>query len=238
MTTAAVHGFEGITGAESGKSSLFAINPQTGHILQRFDLSTAKAGLLGDMCVAADGTVYVTDSLGGGVYRVRGDLNTAHLEKIAGDFISPQTPVLSQDGKRLFVADYSLGIAVIDLNNTSDTRLHYLPHPETVAVTGIDGLYRFENNLIAIQNGTGPHRLMRFTLNPRQTVIISSTVIEQSISGRTDATHAVISHGAYYVSTNSGWDKVDDSGHLQKGLQFSPPLILRIPPPGSHPHSH
>src|SRR5690242_12527800 len=71
--------------------------------------------VLGDMCVTGESTVYVTDSIGGGVHRLRGDQPPAKLEKIADGLFSPQTPVLSRDGRRLFVADYTMGIAVIDL---------------------------------------------------------------------------------------------------------------------------
>jgi len=118
------------------------------------------------------------DAIGGGVYRLRGNLQTAKLEKIADGFFSPQTPVLASDGKRLFVADYSMGIAVIDLTATNtDGKLNYLHCPDNIATTGIDGLYLSGDSLIGIQNGVEPVRIMRFHLNRNQTEIISAEVI-------------------------------------------------------------
>lgn len=100
------------------------------------------------MSIAADGSVYVTDSHGGGVYRVQGNLETARLERIAGGFFSPQTPALARDHRRLFVADYSMGIAIVDTTEpTPSSALNYLPHPSDIAVTGLDGLCLFGDSL-------------------------------------------------------------------------------------------
>ena len=226
MTSSAMPEFAGFPKEDEGKTALLAIDSQNGHVLRRFDLEN-KPAVLGDMSIAADGTVYVTDSVGGGVYRVRGDLKKAALEKIADGLFSPQTPVLAQDGKRLFVADYPIGIAVIDLTSPSAV-LNYLPHPDSVAVTGLDGLHLAGDSLIGVQNGTDPQRLVRFQLDHAQTRIISSEVIEQSTEQLGSPTHAIGVNGWIYVSGNVGWDKVDDHGVLKSGEKFSHPVLLRI----------
>jgi hypothetical protein len=180
------------------------------------------------MSVAEDGTVYVTDSIGGGVYRLRGDPQTAKLEKIADGLFSPQTPVLARDGKRLFVADYSLGIAVIDLTAIGPaSKVTYLPHPENVAVVTLDGLFLSGDSLIGIQNGIEPARIMRFRLNHAQTEITAAEVIEQS-ERMGDPTHVIAADGWFYVSANVGWSKVDDAGKLKPGESFTAPVLLRF----------
>ena len=228
MTASAMPEFAGFPKEDDGKTTLFAIDAATGKTVRRFDLSSHPA-VLGDMSVAADGAVYVSDSIGGGVYRMRGDVKTAALEKIAGDFFSPQTPALAADGKRLFVADYSVGIAVVDLTQANlSGQLTYLPHPQSVAVTGLDGMYLSGDSLIGIQNGTEPPRIMRFRLNSAQTAIVSGEVIEQSTRRLGEPTHVTQLNGWFYVSANVGWDKVDDSGKLKAGEHFTAPLILRF----------
>jgi hypothetical protein len=163
------------------------------------------------------------------VYRLRGDPQTAKLEKIADGLFSPQTPVLARDGKRLFVADYSLGIAVIDLTaaNTA-AKVTYLPHPENVAVVTLDGLYLSGDSLVGIQNGIEPMRIMRFRLNHAQTEITAAEVIEQS-ERMGDPTHVIAADGWFYVSANVGWNKVDDAGKLKPGESFTAPVLLRFP---------
>jgi hypothetical protein len=232
MTSCAMPGFGGFPKEDDGKTALFAIDGATGKVVRRFDLATGGPGVLGDMSVANDGTVYVSDSIGGGVYRVRGDVKTAALEKIAGDFFSPQTPVLAADGKRLFIADYSMGIAVVDLTLPNPAgQLSYLPHAEAIAVTGLDGLYLSGDSLLGIQNGTEPARIMRFHLNPAQTEIISGEVVEQSTDRLGEPTHVTGLNGWFYVTANVGWNRIDDHGQLKPGEHFTAPLLLRFSEP-------
>jgi hypothetical protein len=229
MTAAAMPGFTGFAKEDEGKSALFAIDGGSGKVVRRFDLATGAAAVLGDMSVAADGAVYVSDSMGGGVYRVQGDVALAKLEKIADGFFSPQTPALANDGKRLFVADYAMGIAVIDLARENPRgELTYLPHPESVAVTGLDGLYLAGDWLIGIQNGSEPERIVRYHLNPAQTEITSAEVVEQSTDRLGDPTHVTGLNGWLYATVNVGWNKIDDQGKLKPGEHFTAPVLLRF----------
>jgi hypothetical protein len=230
VTAAALPGFSGFPQDDSGKSQLLEVDPASGKVLHRFDPAVSGPAALGDMSVTGDGTVYVTDSIGGGVYRLHGDLETARLEKIADGLFSPQTPVLARDGKRLFVADYTMGVAVIDLPTAGATaRVSYLPHPENAAVVALDGLYLDGDSLIGIQNGTEPVRIMRLNLNRSQTEITGAEVIEQASERMGDPTHAVLVDGWFYVSANVGWNNVDDdTGKLKDGAAFTPPVLLRF----------
>jgi hypothetical protein len=235
MTASAMPGFTGFSKEDEGKALLMEVDAASGKVLRRFDPATTGPAVLGDMCVTENGTVYVTDSIGGGVYRLHGDLQTAKLEKIADGLFSPQTPVLARDGKRLFVADYTMGVAVIDLpaaNAAASTtaKISYLPHPINVAVVALDGLYMSGDSLIGIQNGTDPVRILRLRLNRAQTEITGVEVIEQATERMGDPTHAVAVDGWFYVSANVGWSKVDDNtGQLKPGEKFTPPVLLRFP---------
>ena len=226
-TMAAFPGFSGIAKEEQGKTALVALNPDSGKVTKRLDLDAGEPAVFGDMSVAKDGTVFVTDSLGGGVYRVRGSLETAKLEKIAEGLFSPQTPVLAADGRRLFVADYSIGIAVID---PATGRVDYLSHPENLAVTGLDGLNLAGNSLIGVQNGTDPERIIRLRLNSAQTAITALEVVEQATPRLGEPTHAIEAQGVIYVTGNVGWGKINDDGKLKPGEQFTRPVLLRFKP--------
>lgn len=232
VTASAMPGFSGFPKEDEGKAVLMEIDPTSGKVLHRFDLKTTGPAVLGDICVTDQGTVYLTDSIGGGVYRLHGDLQTAKLEKIADGVFSPQTPVLSHDGKRLFVADYTMGIAVIELPGAGAVtnpaaKINYLPHPENVAVVGIDGLYHDGDSLIGIQSGTDPERIVQFLMNPAETEIRYAQVIQQI--GQLDPTHAVEVDGWFYATANVGWSKVDDNtGQLKLGEKFTPPVLLKF----------
>jgi sugar lactone lactonase YvrE len=231
MTASAMPGFTGFPKEDEGKALLMEVDATTGKVLHSFAPQTTGPAVLGDMCVTEDGTVYVTDSIGGVVYRLRGDPQTAKLEKIADGLFSPQSPALARDGKRLFVADYTMGVAVIDLAAAnSAARVTYLPHPENAAVVALDGFYRNGDSLIGIQNGTDPVRILRLRLDHAQTRITGVEVVEQATERMGDPTHAVLVDGWFYVSANVGWSKVDDNtGQLKPGEKFTPPVLLRFP---------
>jgi hypothetical protein len=235
VTASAMPGFTGFPKEDEGKALLMEVDAASGKVLHSFAPETNGPAVLGDMCVTEDGTVYVTDSIGGGVYRLRGDPQTAKLEKIADGLFSPQTPTVARDGKRLFVADYTMGIAVIELPPANaaaspSAKILYLPHPENVAVVALDGLYLSGDSLIGIQNGTDPVRILRLKLNHAQTEITGADIIEQATERMGDPTHAVAVDGWFYVSANVGWSKVDDNtGQLKPGEKFTAPVLLRFP---------
>jgi sugar lactone lactonase YvrE len=231
VSTSAMPGFAGLTKDDEGKAALLAIDPLSGKTLYRLELASDSAAVLGDMSIAEDGTVYVTDSVGGGVYRVAaGELSQTKLEKIADGLFSPQTPALTRDGKRLLVADYSMGIAVVQLQSKSaaSSNVEYLKHPDNVAVTGLDGLLLDGNSLIGVQNGVDPERIVRFRLNKEQTEIISAEVIEQATERLGEATHVIKVGDWDYVIANVGWDKIQDNGQLKPSKQFTRPVLLRF----------
>jgi hypothetical protein len=232
MSTSAMPGFSGFAKEDEGKAALLAVNWRSGKLLRRLDLATDSAAVLGDMSFGKDGTLYVTDSIGGGVYRVSpGSLSETKLEKIADGLFSPQTPVLAGDGKRLLVADYSIGVAVVHLpakHSATLAKVEYLNHPDNIAVTGLDGLLLDGNDLIGIQNGLEPERIVRFRLNNQQTEITSVEVIEQKTDRLGEATHVVKVGGWYYVMANVGWDKIQENGELKPGKEFTPPVLLRF----------
>ena len=228
LSTSAMPGFTGFPKEDEGKAALLALDAKSGKVLRRVDLATDSPAVLGDMAIAKDGTLYVTDSIGGGVYRVAaGDLAQMKLEKIADGLLSPQTPALTADGRRLLVADYSIGIAVVHLPPTLK-KVQYLPHPKNVAVTGLDGLMLDGNTLVGVQNGVDPERIVLFSLNRAQTQITSAQVIEQKTERLGEATHAIKAAGWDYVIANVGWDKIQDNGELKPGKQFSAPALLRF----------
>ena len=77
---------------------------------------------------------------------------------------------MQPDGRLLYVADREMGILVID---TLEGRAAKLQVPETLNIGGIDGLYLWNNNLVIIQNGISPQRVMRLQLDPSGTQVTS-----------------------------------------------------------------
>jgi len=232
-TTAAGPTFEHYDPADSGRTALLAYDLRTARRLARIELPRdGKRHVLGDMTLGRDGTVYVTESLAGGVYRLRVGANTLDTLAPSGTFLSPQTPVVARDGRRLLLPDYPRGLASLEI---ATGRVMWLPKPRTLASGGIDGLYRSGNDLIAIQNGTTPNRVIELGLNHDETAITGWRLANQ---GRwlTDLNHGTWREPEhiFWLIGHSGWDRVGDDEVLRTPDGAGPPVLgqLRFHPLG------
>lgn len=225
-TTAAVKTAHGYTAADSGRSALLEYDLATGALRARLEPpDVRRAHVLGDMTIGADGTVYVSDAVSGAVYTAAPGARMLAVLVPTGTFSSPQTPALSADEKRLFVADYARGIAVVDL---SSKRVSWLGHPGNVALVGTDGLYRVGNTLLAVQNGTTPNRVLRLLLDTAMTRVLDAEVLERAKPAVSDPTHGVMVGDTFYFIARSGWDRVRDNGTLAPGGADDASVVRRL----------
>ncbi len=224
-TTAAVPEGLGFNKADTGKTALLCYDISTRKLLKRYDLlSDGSPHALGDMTLSPSGDVYVSDGYGL-VYSLQ--LGASALEALSkpGQFRSPQTPALTPDGKRLFVADYSLGIGVIDLQSKS---LSWLLHAKEIALEGSDGLYLSGHSLVAVQNGVTPSRIIQVSLTPDLARAERFSVLEQASPSFGDPTHGVIVGNSFYFIGNSGWHRMSDDGRLTAGKPTDSPVVMEM----------
>lgn len=213
--------------AEAGRTALVAFDLARALAVRRVELPRAESRqVLGDVTLGRDGTVYVSESLLGAVYRLAPGASRLETLVGPGTFRSPQQLALAADGRRLHVADYSRGVAVIDIARGT-TR--WLKKPRSLAAGGIDGLYRVGDRLIAIQNGTSPHRVLELTLSADGDAITAWRVLEQASERLGEPNHGVIVGDDFYLIGDSGWDRVGDDGRLQSPPEARSPVLLRLP---------
>jgi len=224
-TTGAVPEGLGFEKADTGKTALLCYDLPTRRLLKRYDLlSDGTPHTLGDMTLSSSGDVYVSDGYGR-VYALRSRASALEAISKPGEFRSPQTPALTPDGKRLFVADYSLGIGVIDLQSK---RLSWLPHAKETALEGTDGLYLRGDSLIAVQNGVTPSRVVQVSLAPDLARAEGLSVLEQASPSLGDPTHGVIVGNSFYFIGNSGWNRMSDDGRLTPGKPTDCPVVMEM----------
>lgn len=206
---------------DDGRSTLLKFDLDNGKLLARFETAAMAKHALGDMTLGADGAVYVADGLSGDMFALKP--GAAHLEQLVphGTFVSPQTPALSHDASLLYVPDYTMGIAAIELQSR---KVKWLTSAIPVALDCIDGLYAIGNDLLAVQNGTQPERIVSFHLHS-PSEIDGFKVLEANWKGLGDPTHGVIVENSFYFIVNSGWDRMDEDGKFVAG---APPEVWRL----------
>jgi hypothetical protein len=222
-TTASMPQAEHWRAADSGRSGVLRYDLATRRITARYMLPLdGAAHVLGDMTLDAAGNPVVSDGLGGGVYIVDPLRHVLRTLVPPGTFRSPQTPAVAPDG-RILVADYARGLAIVDPTTHA---VSWLAHADTVAVSGIDGMYLFGHTLYAIQNGTQPERVTRFDLDPSLGRVVDWSVIERATPGLGDPTHGAVVGGDFYFLANSGWDRFADDGRVK--ASGSPARLVRV----------
>jgi outer membrane protein assembly factor BamB len=222
-TTAALPMAARYSPADSGGSALLQYDLRTGALRGRYVAPDSGAHVLGDLVIGSDGAVYVSDGLGSGVYALRPGRDSLQVLVPRGEFRSPQTPALSSDGSTLFVPDYSIGIAAVDV---ASGRISWVTHADSLALIGIDGMYRIGHDLIVVQNGLEPNRILRLTLDPSMRRVVRATTLARGAKA-SSLTHATIEGGWLYYITNSGWERAADDGTMAAAAAADAPAIMR-----------
>jgi hypothetical protein len=227
-TTIGMPGLAGYTRADSGRAALLKLELATGRLLHRFDFphaSPTEAHAPGDMAVAPNGDVFVSDGETGELFVLRKGADALVALVPAGELVSPQQPAVSPDGGTVLVADYIRGIAAVD---GATGHVTWLAHGPSVALNGIDGLVFHGRDLIAMQNGTEPNRILRLALDPGMRAVVGVTVLAQG-PAIAQPTHAAASGDAVVVIARSGWDRVARDGSVRTGVPAAGATLVRVP---------
>lgn len=224
-TEVAVNHFAGVPAKDAGHSAVLCFRLADGELLRRLEGPPGSA--LGDLELAPDGDVIVSDNDGGGVYRIRADASDGEMERVdRGQFISPQTAAAEADGRAVFVPDYVRGVGVLDMQTK---QVRWIEGNRQHAMQGIDGLYFTAGKLIATQNGASPERVVLFRLDAGLTQVTGETVIERRTPTGADPTHGVMIGRDFYYIENSGWNSLDDNGNLKPGAKMTGATLMRAP---------
>jgi hypothetical protein len=210
----------------NGYSGVFKYDLKTRRLIKKYLLDNKpRAHLLNDLAINSRGDVFITDSLGGAVYKISRAKDELELFVEPGQFIYPNGITLSADERSLFVADWTKGISVVRLDVRS---VAPLPHPQNITLSGIDGLYLYRNTLVAVQNGPQPERVIQFFLNDKQDRVDSETVIESGNPLFAIPTTGVIVRDKFYFIANSHIDNYKD-GILTSVDRLRNTTILKAP---------
>jgi hypothetical protein len=224
-TTSALPMTAHYSASDSGRSALLSFDLASGTARARYVAPDTGAHALGDLTIGANGAVYVADGLGSGVYVLDSGSSTLRTLVPRGVLVSPQTPALSRDGATLFVPDYAIGIAAVRIATGEVT---WIAHSDSLSLTGIDGMYRMGNDLIVVQNGVEPSRIVRLTLDKAMRRVVGVSTLARG-SSAADITHATMSRGWLYFIRKSGWDRVADDGTMRAGAAGDAPEVVRVP---------
>jgi hypothetical protein len=112
-------------------------------------------------------------------------------------------------GRRLYVADYAMGLFRIDLSTRRITPL-FAARP--VMLEGIDGLVRNGRRLFAIQNGTRPSRIIAISLDTGGRRVTEVRLVEQGEESWGEPTLGTLVNGALAYIADGQWERYGPGG--------------------------
>lgn len=221
-----------VTPAEKGRAGLFLFNAN-GRFRKRAPLPAQNHdSVLGDLVVARSGDVYTSDSLGDVIFHLSAGGEALEPFVQSDEFHSPQGLALSADETKLAIVDYASGLHIID-RATKMRRL--FPMPAHVTLHGVDALMRHGRDLIGVQNGVDPQRVVRIRMNADWSAIEGVDVIAANLPDMSEPTLATIIDGELMIVGNGQWSRFADDGSIRGDAPFDPTKILRLKLPPARP---
>lgn len=223
--TAAIPEMRDARAEDLGRTALVAYRLKSGEPVHRFVLEDGPGPhLLGDVAVH-DGIVYATDTRAGLLYALDPDTGRFRALTQPGALSSPQGLAPSRDGDHLYVADYTQGLFRYTLEGGALQRLEVA---RDISVYGIDGLARYRDELVAIQNGIRPHRVVRLQLGDGGTRVRRARVLASNLKAFDEPTLGVVVDDDFYFVANSQWNRFGKDHTLPPPGQLKRPQVLRI----------
>ncbi len=203
------------------RAELLRVSLRDGHITGRWLLGDGT-GMPGEIALAPDGSVLVSDGIKGALYRLRAgatSLDAVHDPALR----SPQGIAVDPSGAVAWVADWSRGILRWDLRTDS---LAAVPGPDDRPVRGVDGLRVWRGRLIGVQNGSAPPRVVELVLSADGRRIAAARVLDTPPAAGEPTVGAVVGDRYVYVSSGQ-WGHWSERGERNLTAGALPAVVVR-----------
>lgn len=221
VTTAATPHMKDHRPADSLRAELLRVRLRDGAIEQRWKLGDGT-GTPGEIALAPNGDVLVSDAVQGRLYRLRG--GAGEVQVIASPLLrSVQGIAPSADGSVAWVADWSHGLLRWDLRTDE---ISAVETPAEMALLGIDGLRRAGGMLIGVQNGATPARVVGITLDASGRSVREVRTLDRPVLEGEPTVGVVVGDRFVYVSS-SAWPYWNDAGARVPGSGPLPAVVVR-----------
>lgn len=206
------------------EANLHVYDLKSKKLVNRFKVSDGKRHLFNDLYILKNGDVYITDSHANSVYRIKNGVLEQFLP--SGSLEYPNGITASADESRIFISTGSgRGIVGVDLNTkemASVSSSRYL-------VLGYDGLYRYKNSFIGVQNVLFPEAIHQLDLNDGITEISEMKFLYGHDKRFSIPTTGVIVGDSFYFIANSQLGQISgNQGKIRNPETLTSTHILKL----------
>jgi sugar lactone lactonase YvrE len=231
--TSAVPAMRGFTPDQDGTAALAEIDLESGAIRRVIPVARAsgdqQSHVLGDLALAADGSVFVTDSGAPTLWRLPPGGRSLQPVVESPEFLSLQGIVLVSTDTAV-LSDHANGLLRVDLAQRVVRRLDA---PPDTTLIGLDGLVLApEGHVLAIQNGLRPNRILRVVLDAAADTVEKVTVLESGhITMAAPSLGCIGPDGDLYYIGNAGWTRFENTDGQPSAPRSVPIFRTKLPKP-------
>ena len=216
--------FKGFKQEDFGKAGVFKFALSSGKLVAKYLLAADKeARTLSTIAVGKNGQVFAADGVRNVIYRV--DSGALKIMVENPKLTSIRGLAVSGDGKKLYFADYSLGIFGVDLGAGKGFDLAY--PADRLVLGGIDGLYWYDDALVAIENGMSPKRVIRLRLDADGRSVAHVMPLDAANPAFALPTYGTVDGDSLYFVANSQKSLYDQYGVLKDASKLEATKVFR-----------
>jgi sugar lactone lactonase YvrE len=226
-STSAVPFMEGYSPGLKGQSGVFVFDVHSGKLVRKGMLRAAgDRHFLNALALARDGSIFVADSGSSGVYRLPPKEGELEAVVPADALRAAQGLALTEDEKTLFVADFADGLFAVDLASGK----HWpIEAPKGTWLGGLDGLSWEKGELISVQIGVRPERVLRLRMDREGRRVDAVETLEMSHPDYEGPIQGTVSGGAFLYVANSQLALGNADTGAFAAARARPTVVLRLP---------
>ena len=200
-------------------ASLIEFDLKTLEVVKSY-VSSDERRVFGSVAVSKSGSVYLSDSSSASLLELKGD----KIVKVAGHSAKGSFQGIAPIRNSVYVADYSNGIYRYDLNSGE---AEYLANKSGYSLITIDGLAAYsDNQLIAVQNGLWPHRILRLFIEGNAVACVD--ILASGLPEFEEPTNGMVVGDKFVFIANSQWPRFADLDNLPTASALQPAHLMSI----------
>lgn len=216
--------YSGTSQANIGQAMISKFKLSTGELIQNYSMAKSETPMLfSQLHVSKGHNLYFSNVFSSDVFKIVKDSESVEPVFSLSSLKNIKAITSNSDETILYVSDYDLGIFVINLETKQTAPLM---RNQQGFFAGINDLFYDEGDLIAIQSGVQPARLMRYVL--KQDLLLQNMFpIEASQPSFNALGNGTLAGDYVYYAANSQWSKTDPMGRLLPEQSWEPLVIMK-----------
>ncbi|MDR3385508.1 MAG: hypothetical protein P4L92_00530 [Rudaea sp.] len=215
--------FKGFNKDNAGQAGIFEFDLASGKLLHKYILAQAGTHLLNSLVVGKDGQVYAADGARREIYKIDG--GSLKLLTSNPRLTNIGALALSADGKSLYLTDFAMGIFGFDLTKSEPFGVAY--NTANMVLGGINDMYWYDGNLVVVEGGMMPSRVMRLKLAADGRSITGAMPLDVAQPAFADLGRGAVAGDNLYFIANRQDALYDDNGVLTDAAELEPVRVFR-----------